>query len=365
MKSLIVETGQSRYPVIIGNNILGKLSYGSKGVNLFGSVFAIVDRNVLKKHRGIIEKHLRNNSRRFTLFTLKPGEASKSNSTIDRIYSALLRNNFGRDTLVVAIGGGVTGDIAGFAASTYMRGVQLVHVPTTIIAGVDSAVGGKTGINYRDNKNLIGTFYQPEMVIVDTSFLGTLPKREITSGAGEIIKYSFLTNRNYYNKVYRMLPDLIANDRGDLEKLIYEAVNFKASVVSADEKERGLRKILNLGHTFAHAFESWSNFSIRHGEAVIAGVAAALFLSFSKGLLTEKELSQMLKIFNRVKLSQQLAKADGADLYRHMIHDKKNIDGKVKFVLVRGIGEIVTNVEAGRNDVLRAVSSALNAVIHK
>lgn len=365
MKSIMVETGNAGYPVIIGNSILEKLTYRAGGKNLFKNVFAIVDGNVLRKHRKIIYKHLENNSEKLKIFPLMPGEPSKKQGTIDRIYSALLKNNFGRDTLIVAVGGGVTGDIAGFAASTYMRGIQLVHIPTTIIACVDSAIGGKTGINFRENKNIIGTFFQPDMVIVDTLFLDTLPKREITSGAGEIIKYSFLTTRNYYGRVEQFLPDLLKRGKSELEALIYEAVKFKASVVAADEKEKGVRKILNLGHTFAHAIESEFQFKIRHGEAVIAGIAAALFLSYRKGLLEENRLNKLLKIFNGINLPPQLAKAGGAGFYNRMKHDKKNSGGKVKFVLVRDIGEIVTDVEADRSDVIWALTSALNIVIHK
>lgn len=356
MKKLVVKTESLSYPVIVGRGIFGSVNEYLSGNKFYKNIFIIADGNVFDLYKKQVGQSFKYSSRLF-IYRLKPGEASKNYVTINKIYSALLENNFGRDTLIVAIGGGVTGDIAGFVASTFMRGLQLVHVPTTLLACVDSAVGGKTGINFNDKKNIIGTFYQPELVLVDTYFLKTLPQNEITSGLGEIIKYAFLIDKKYAANVTKILPEIYEPDSSKLVNLIFESINFKASVVSADEKETGTRKILNLGHTFAHAFESELNFKIKHGEAVIAGIISALYLSNLKGLLEKEKLVDFLKIFGNIKLPGILGKADKANIYKIMGHDKKNSAGKIKFVLLIDTGKILTEVEAGRKEVLRAIEN--------
>jgi len=357
LKKLLVKTDFSTYPVIIGTGIFDNLNKIISKENLYKNVFAIVDGNVLRLYKKKIEA-VKNYSDKFSIYSLKPGESSKSYKIINDIYSHLLNDNFGRDTLIIAIGGGVTGDIAGFAASTFMRSVQLVHIPTTLIADVDSAIGGKTGFNFSDKKNIIGTFYQPQMVIADIDFLNTLPQKEFTSGFGEIIKYAFLVDLDYYKTVLKILPEYQNHKMAAFEKLILKSVNFKTSVVAADEKESGIRKILNFGHTFAHAFESEFNFKIKHGEAVIMGIISALYLSYRVGLFNKQRLDNFLEIFYSIKLPANLKKCNAAELYKIMAHDKKNRGGKIKFVLLQDIGKIVTDVEAGKSEVQWAINSA-------
>lgn len=358
MKKLLVKTDSSTYPVIIGTEIFNNLNKVIIKENLYKNVFAIVDGNVLGLYKRKIELVLRNYSDKVSIYSLKPGESSKSYKIINDIYSHLMNDNFGRDTIIIAIGGGVTGDIAGFVASTFMRGVQLLHIPTTLISDVDSAIGGKTGFNFNGRKNIIGTFYQPQMVITDTDFLNTLPRRELTSGLGEIFKYSFLIDVDFYKTVLKILPEFKNLKTAKIENLIFKSVNFKSSVVAADEKESGIREILNFGHTFAHAFESELNFRIKHGEAVIMGIISALFLSNRVGLFNKQKLDKFLEMFESVKLPAKLKKCNTANLYKIMAHDKKNRAGKIKFVLLQDIGNIVTDIEIGKSDVQRAITSA-------
>ena len=288
-------------------------------------------------------------------YTLKKGELAKSHSELNKIYSALIEKKYGRDTLILAIGGGVTGDLAGYAASTYMRGIQLLHVPTTLLADVDSSIGGKTGINFNNRKNMIGTFYQPEAVLIDTDFIRTLPEGEFVSGLGEVIKYAFITTKNFYDFTFNNLDKILSRNFEVLNKIIYESVLFKSSVVAKDEKESGLRKILNFGHTFAHAYESDLNFKIKHGEAVIAGIISALYLSYIKGYLREKKLNEFLTNLSLIKLPTGLKKLNTENVLDFMRNDKKNRGNKIKFILLKNIGEIVSDVEADRREVIQSI----------
>ena len=249
----------------------------------------------------------------------------------------------------------MTGDLVGFAASTFMRGVSLIHIPTTLLADVDSSIGGKTGINFNHKKNMIGTFYQPKLVIIDTEFLINLPKAEITSGIGEVIKYAYMSDRNFFNYLKENLDRIFKYDSEVLNEIIFKSASIKASVVSQDEKESGLRKILNLGHTFAHGFESELKFKIKHGEAVIAGIISSLFLSEKLRLITENELNAYLELAAKIKLPKKLQEIDKENVFQIMKSDKKNRNGVIKFVLVSGIGKILLDVEAEKKDVFYAI----------
>jgi 3-dehydroquinate synthase len=296
---------------------------------------------------------------------IKPGESSKSFRGLSGIFSELIRKQYSRDTLLIAIGGGVTGDLAGFAASSYMRGIQLAHIPTTILASVDSAIGGKTGINFNKYKNIIGAFYQPEFVLVDTDFLKSLPEEEVKSGVGELIKYAFLTNEGFYNYISSNLEKIFSFDKKVLNNIIYESVLFKGSVVSKDEHESGLRKILNLGHTFAHAYESKANLKLKHGEAVIAGIISALFLSFKSGLLSEEKLKKFLKLPLKVKLPSDFKIRDFKSIISFMYGDKKNKGGEINFILLSDIGKIITEAKIESDNIYYALRMAGNLIEKK
>lgn len=356
MKKLIIKTEYKSYPVIIGKNSSSYLKSEIRKKNLYENLFIIIDENVW----GLFTKENLNQLKtlfpKTMLYKIKPGESSKSYIELNRIYSALLGKKYGRDTLIIAIGGGVTGDIAGYAASTFMRGIQLIHVPTTLLADVDSAIGGKTGINFNKTKNIIGAFYQPELVLVDTNFLFSLPEREITSGIGEIIKYAFIGTTEFFDFVFSNLRNIYSKNTKVLEKIIYESVLFKASVVSIDEKESGLRQILNFGHTFSHAYESELKFKVKHGEAVIAGIISALYLSNICGVLSNNKLNEFLSKLFFAKLPVVFNKLNKENLYQLMTKDKKNRGGKIKFILLKDIGQIITDIEAGKEEIFEAIS---------
>lgn len=255
-----------------------------------------------------------------------------------------MKNNFSRKDSIIALGGGIVGDVAGFVAATYMRGIPFYQVPTTLLSVVDSSVGGKTGVNFLEVKNLIGAFYQPEKVYADLNFLETLPLKEIISGAGEIFKYAFLADEENYLLIRNRLAKLLSEKKFD-ENLFARCIKLKSSVVENDEKEiSGLRKVLNLGHTFAHAFESTMKFQIKHGEAVIAGIFASLIVSKKLGLVSESELKKYLSDFQFLPINKKLFSIDLNTVIKFMKSDKKTSEGKIKLVLISKPGNVLIDV---------------------
>lgn len=356
MKKVIINTTSKSYPAFIGSNIFRSLTEFIRKYNLPKQVCVIIDEKVEQIYGSNIRKVINGFAVKKYFVALSASERIKSFKTVSQIFTSLYEEKFGRDTLLIAIGGGTVGDVAGFAASTYMRGIPLIHIPTTLLSAVDSSIGGKTGINYKEAKNFIGTFYQPSLVLTDTNFLNSLPEEELISGFGEVIKYSYLTNRKFYSTLLSDYNLLMKKDSGFLNKIIYESVKIKSAVVSEDEDEvTGLRKILNLGHTFAHAFESNSSYKLPHGKAVIAGIVSVLFLSFEKDLMDENQLNYMLELPIKFLSSIKIKNFNKEDIFRIMIYDKKNREGKIKFILLKNFGEILIDVAVDKKTVFKSL----------
>ncbi len=362
MKTIKVDFIENSYQIFIGENSFLFINELLKRKNLYQNRFLIIDNNVYKNYGNKIINDLKTHSTKFDYFVFESKESNKSFSFLQQIYTSLLEKKFGRDTLIIAIGGGVLGDLAGFAAATYMRGVPYVQIPTTLLACVDSSIGGKTGIDFYKRKNIIGSFYQPKFVLIDTNFLKTLPRKEIICGVGEIIKYAFLVDYNFYNNLLKNFDSIFELEDKFLEKIIYESCKIKSAVVFQDEKENGLRKILNFGHTFAHSFESELNFKIKHGEAVIAGIIAALYLSNQLGILSSQKLNEFLQLPLKIKLPSRISFLDKNKLYQIMLSDKKNREDKIKFVLLQDIGKILIDVEASKKDVITALDKMFQII---
>ncbi|MDP3149248.1 MAG: 3-dehydroquinate synthase [Ignavibacteria bacterium] len=361
MKTISVLLKENNYEIYLGRGILNKFNSFCEKKSLPKRKFFVIDENVFRLHKRYLLNFLSSEGNDI-VYKFPSGEKSKSFKQISELHKVMLENKLGRDTLVVAIGGGVTGDAAGFAASIFMRGVPVVHIPTTLLAAVDSSVGGKTGINFNNTKNVIGSFYQPKFVLIDTIFFSSLPEKEITCGLGEIIKYAYLTGQNFYDEVFLSFNYFYQKDFSKTEKLIANSISVKAEVVSSDEKETGLRKILNFGHTFAHAFESELHFKIKHGEAVIAGIICALYLSHEKGFISALRLEELLSLPKKITLSSSLKKLNKEKLYNSMLSDKKNRDGKIKFVLIKEIGEILLDVETEKGEVFRSFEKMFQSI---
>ena len=356
MRSVLVNTITKNYPVYIGNNVFRLLPEFVAKHNLPKRVFVILDKNVERIYGSSIKRVINSFAAKKFYLILASSEKIKSLSSANQIFKNLYEEEFGRDTLLVAIGGGTIGDLAGFIASTYMRGISLVQIPTTLLSSVDSSIGGKTGVNFHKAKNLIGTFYLPEFVIIDTNFIKSLPKEEMISGFGEVIKYSFLTDKKFYLTLLSGYKLLLKKDAKFLNKIIYESVKIKSAVVSKDEKEiTGLRKILNFGHTFAHAYESGSSYKLSHGKAVIAGIVNALILSFEKKLIDEFQLHYMLQLPMKFQSIVNINKINSNSIYNLMRHDKKSRNGKIKFVMFKNFGEILVDVSIDKKSVISSV----------
>ncbi len=353
MRKIIINTEQASYPVIFGESNLSQVPAVLKRYKLFNNIFIVVDENVSKYHLSNIKSVFSKHGGRICYRIFPSGEKFKSDIQIKKIYSELLNNKFSRDTTLIAIGGGVTGDIAGYAAATYMRGIQLVHIPTTLLAMIDSSIGGKTAINFNKRKNIIGVFYNPKLVFIDTMFLSSLPSREFDSALGELMKYGLLSNQKFYNFLTNNIIKIKSLNKNVIKKTITESIKIKAGVVCQDEFEKkGIRKILNFGHTFAHAIESELGFRIKHGEAVAAGIICALFLSTKIGLLSSSKIKELLLLAGTIHIPKIIQKMNNQRIYDAMQSDKKNVNSKILLVVITDIGKIVVDYPASKNDIL-------------
>ncbi len=355
MKKISVKTSTEKYPILIGNNlILNFLKILNKHSIRFKKCLFIVDKNVPNKFIKKLRKNL--NKKDFFFLHINANEKNKSQKTINEILESLLKKNFSRQDCLIAIGGGITGDITGFAASLFKRGLQFVNIPTTLLSQVDSSIGGKTGINTIYGKNLIGSFYQPKLVISDIDFLKTLPKREIICGYGEILKHSLISNKKFFNFLNKNIFNILNLKKNTLEKAIYESCKIKRLIVEKDEKEKNLRKVLNFGHTFAHSYEATLNFSkkLNHGEAVLLGMITALKFSYSKKLLKEDEFNNIINHFLNSNLPITLKKyfslKDLTKIINFMTKDKKNNSDDINLILLKKIGHPIIDRKFKKND---------------
>ena len=340
---LQVNTDNQKYPIFIGSNILNKLQkiFTLNLIN-FNQCLIIADKNVPKKMINKVLKSLSKNKISIHFFTAN--EKNKNQKSINDILSILLRKNFNRNDCVVSIGGGITGDISGFAASIFKRGLKFVNIPTTLLSQVDSSIGGKTGINSKYGKNLIGSFYQPSLVVTDISFLKSLPDRELICGYGEILKHAIIADKKFFDFLNKNATKILALKSPLIEKAIFKSCSIKKKVVETDEKEMGIRKILNFGHTFAHAYEATLGYSkkLNHGEAVILGIKTAAKFSLLNKTLNIKEFHLIENHLNKLDLPRNLKKffsiKDLDKILSFMKKDKKNNTKKISLVLLKKIG---------------------------
>ena len=338
---LQVKTNSKNYPIIIGKNIIGKLPKFLSENNLnFFKCLIIVDSNVPKKLVKNLSSSLLN--KRITIHYFKANEKNKSQKSVDKILSILLKKNFNRNDCLISIGGGITGDVSGFAASIFKRGLTFVNVPTTLLSQVDSSIGGKTGVNTSYGKNLIGSFYQPDLVISDINFLKSLPRREIICGYGEILKHSLIADKKFFSFLDKNRSKILNLENTHIIKAIYKSCLIKKKIVESDEKESSLRKILNFGHTFAHAYEATLNYSkkLNHGEAVILGIRIASKFSLSNKLLSINEFKLIETHINKLNLNKEklFSKKNTNTIISFMTKDKKNISKKINLILLKKIG---------------------------
>jgi 3-dehydroquinate synthase len=287
------------------------------------------------------------------------GERHKTLQSVSRIYEALIRGGADRGSALIAVGGGVVGDTAGFAAATFLRGITLVHVPTTLLGQVDSSIGGKVGVNHPLGKNLIGAFHQPALVVIDPSVLGTLPRREFRSGLYEVVKYGVIASRELFDRIRADIKPVFARDPRALCPIIVECCRIKADVVSKDERESGPRRTLNFGHTVGHALEAVTQYRrFRHGEAIALGMLAAADLGASRGALAERERTALAQMVAKLGPLPPVADLSVADVIEAIRRDKKVVDGRLHFVIAIQIGATMT-VDDVTEDELQASLSRI------
>ena len=345
MRKIKVSLGIKSYQVYIGSGLLVQAGRWLSENGFSGKLVIITDNTVNKLYGGALSRHLTEDGFSVSTLLVPAGEEQKSLETAGRLYNELVSSNAERTTPILALGGGVIGDLAGFVAATYLRGVPLVQMPTTLLAQVDSSVGGKVAVDHGQLKNMIGAFYQPRLVIADTDTLKTLPAEELASGLAEVIKSAAIRDENFFAFLERNLDRIKALDEKALEESVFQSVKIKAEVVEKDELDSGLRNILNYGHTIGHAIESVSDFKMKHGEAVAIGMLAAAKISKKMGMLDENEVVRLKKVIERASLPTEMPDFKIEEIMRAMRHDKKVRQDKVRFVLLKSIGNVLITDE--------------------
>jgi 3-dehydroquinate synthase len=363
MRRLNVSLAERSYPILIGGGLLARTDLilphlASRRVALISNT------TVAPIYLDQLQCGLENAGVKVTPVILPDGEAYKNWESLNLIYDALLTNRCDRSVTIIALGGGVIGDLAGFAAATYQRGVPFVQVPTTLLSQVDSSVGGKTGINHPRGKNMVGAFWQPRLVLADTNTLNTLPERELSSGMAEVIKYGLIRDLPFLEWLEANMPGLMARDGELLAHAIERSCANKAEVVAADELEtakEGGRALLNLGHTFGHAIETGMGYGAwLHGEAVAAGTAMAAELSRRLGWLSTEDVARVESVLRRAGLPVK-GPVLGAERYLDLMsHDKKVVAGNLRLVLLKALAEAVTYAGAPRSEIVAAIESRSN-----
>jgi 3-dehydroquinate synthase len=345
MGSFRVELGQNSHLVHVGTGLVGKVAELARDCGLeAGRAALITDSNVAKLYAQPALASLKSAGFDPKLIEIAAGELSKSLATLERVYDYLVEAELDRSSAIFALGGGVVGDLAGFAAATYLRGLPVVQIPTTLVAQVDSALGGKTAVNHAAAKNLIGAFYQPRLIVADVGTLSSLPDREFREGLAEVIKYGAILDAPLVAWLEREMPAILARDPARLTEVVDRSLRHKASVVASDEHEGGLRKILNFGHTLGHALEASSGYgSFFHGEAVAIGMAAAAHLSCHYAGFSADEASRLERLIESADLPTRMpAGWQGDDFIRALRHDKKRAGDEVEFVLLDRLGHALT-----------------------
>ncbi|MEK6943651.1 MAG: 3-dehydroquinate synthase [Nanoarchaeota archaeon] len=354
-----IKIREKEYQLFVGSNILGKLADFVKKNHLGKKIAVIIDENTNKLHKDKINKVLKDLTPLF--ITVPSGESSKSREMKEKIEDRILDNKFGRDSLIIAIGGGVIGDLSGFVASTFNRGIPIIHVPTTLLAMVDSSIGGKTGINTKHGKNLIGTTYQPAAVFADMDFLETLSDEEFRNGLAEVIKISIIMDKAMFESLEKNSKKILARDKSTMQKLIKRNIELKKEIVEEDAEEKGLRQVLNFGHTFGHALEAYCKYKIRHGYAVSQGMLVESKISVAVNNLSkneEKRIRNLIRLFGFPLTANMDVKA--SKIIELMGSDKKSINSNPRFVLINSIGKVKSkdnhfSFEVGRSAIEKSI----------
>lgn len=360
-KSITVSyEGKPCYDIIIEQSFnqltehIAKLGYQSNQ-----KACVVTDSNLYSLHLKGLLKELEVQFDTVIEFCFPAGEASKNLDTVQKLYEDLIINHFDRHDLLIAFGGGVVGDLTGFTAATYLRGIDFIQIPTSLLSQVDSSIGGKTGVDFSQYKNMVGAFYQPKLVYMNLSLLNTLPKQQFISGMGEILKHGLIKSSLYFNWLRENDTHIMSLEPEFLEEMVYQSCLIKRNVVERDPKEKGERALLNFGHTIGHAIEKLADFQLFHGHCVGIGMAAASRISRDLGHITNEECTMILETLKHFGLPASTDNMSAEDVLAVTKSDKKMIAGRVKFILLESIGSAYINPNLSEEQILCGISSVL------
>ncbi|MHC1750461.1 MAG: 3-dehydroquinate synthase [Cellulosilyticaceae bacterium] len=318
------------------------------------SICIVTDDNVSKLYLDEVEGILRRLAPTYS-HIIKHGEMTKNLNTVSEVYNTLVQHKIDRSSLVVALGGGVVGDLAGFVAATYMRGVPFIQIPTTIVAQNDSSVGGKVGVDYLNYKNMVGAFYNPSLVYINVTTLQTLPEREVCAGMGEVIKHGIIKDAKLVDYLEQNQKGILSCNTKELIDMTAYSIQIKSDIVEEDPTEKGIRKILNFGHTIGHAIESLSDFTLLHGECVGYGIVMAAYISYERAYMTEDDLVRIINLCKYYGLLKPFKCAKEEAVCECILHDKKKQQGKVDFILSKKIGETIICNDVKQDEIISAL----------
>jgi len=360
MNSIEVNTSSRSYPIYFESDFSGlKDSIVDIG-KTYSSYIIITDSNVEPLYANKIINEISSLEGDILVVSFEAGEENKTLNTIESFYERIIKFGADRKALVIALGGGVTGDMAGFCAATYMRGIDFVQVPTSLLSQVDSSVGGKTGVDFNGYKNIVGAFYQPMFVYINVTTLHSLPLRELYAGMSEVVKHGFIKDKKYYDFLKENVAQVLNLDTEILIKMIKWSCEIKKSIVDEDEKEAGVRALLNFGHTFGHSIERLKNFELIHGECVSIGMHGALHLSKELGYLTNEEVLDGIELIKAYNMPLHVTGLDKDLLYKEMFHDKKTTNKKLVFALIHKVGDSFLSTDSIDK---KAIYSCFNKII--
>ena len=327
------------YDIVIEKDF-SQLGTAFSRLNVTGRKICIVtDSNVGPLYAKAVQEVLETTGNQIFVYTFAAGEESKNLNTVQDLYEFLIENHFDRKDMLAALGGGVVGDLTGFTAATYLRGISFIQIPTSLLAQVDSSIGGKTGVDFRAYKNMVGAFHQPKLVYINTATLKSLPEREYFSGMGEVIKHGLIKDAKYYDWIKDNITPIKEREHEAVREMIYRSCLIKGDVVERDPKEKGERALLNFGHTLGHAIEKLKDFTWLHGECVAAGCCLAARISQMKGNLTEEEVKDIKEVFIKFGMNGDISELSIKDIIKTTKSDKKMVGDKIKFILLHSIGE--------------------------
>lgn len=354
MEKLFVDLGENSYDILFSDSFEG-LKSAMADINAPKKLLVVTDTNVDRLYASSVNTLLCENGYDSVVYAFEAGEENKNMDTILGICRACMEHKMDRHSMIVALGGGVVGDMAGFAAAIFMRGIDFVQIPTTLLSQSDSSVGGKTGIDFMDSKNILGAFHQPKLVYINVSVLKTLPKEQIISGMGEVIKHGIIRDSEFFDYVENNSAMIKALDSETLIKMDKTNCKIKAEVVMLDERENGLRAILNFGHTIGHAVESAYNFEMTHGACVGLGMVGAAYIAHKRGMIDADTLSRIERVLEMYGFKIRVPLPAFSEVMAFMQKDKKKTEGKLKFVLPVRIGEVIQTSDVSESEISEAL----------